>query len=168
MSYIHVKVAVIFVRFTLKLKSRHFSRNPGHRISRKFMRTDRMTKRLVALCGYLRLQNKYVSEGREAGDHFPVPEVQPLRATSQRHILAALPRVLLLWSKLTCVATPARCRRSTKVPSPPPCCLRSFSISNDEIPMLLILSATKIFYRQVQDSAVPCFMTVTRQTSQFH
>ena len=44
------------------------------------MRTDRMTMRLVTFCGYLRLQNKYISEGREAGDHFPVPEVQPLRA----------------------------------------------------------------------------------------
>lgn len=33
-------------------KSTDFSRNPRHRISRKFMRTDRMTKLLVTLCGY--------------------------------------------------------------------------------------------------------------------
>jgi hypothetical protein len=160
----------MFVRFTLKLKSRQILvQIPGIEfLENSCGRTEwRGCWSLFAVTLPLRLQNKYISEGREDGDHFPVPEVQPLRATSQMHILAALPRVLLLWSKLTCVATPARCR-STKVPSPPPCCLRSFSISNDEIPMLLILSATKIFYRQVQDSAVPCFMTVTRLTSQFH
>jgi hypothetical protein len=53
-------------------------------------------------------------------------------------------------AQTTFVLQPAApCYHATKVPSPP-CYLRSFSIYNDEIPMLLILSGAEIFHLQVK------------------